>query len=82
MIAAPGGGLVGIGTARKIGTHPARNLVKRRVREVLHRISEHVRTDLDYVLILGEASKRAQLPELEAEFATLFVRMNDRWESK
>jgi ribonuclease P protein component len=79
LTAADGTGLVGIGTAKRIGCLARRNAVKRRARNVLIQHPQWLDPHHDYILILGASAGEAEYSALTTELETLFVKMSDRW---
>lgn len=77
-----GTGLLGIATARTIGSKPARNKVKRRVREAARLLKDKRPTDLDWIVIVPEKGKDAKPKEIAAELELLMQRIRERWEGE
>lgn len=75
----PGTGLIGLATSKKIGSHPARNRVKRRWREALQANRDRQRPDLDLIVIAASKSAEATLPQLLAAAAAMLDKTNARW---
>ena len=77
LFATTGTGLVGIGISRQLGSKPARNRQRRRVRAALQAIS--MKQDLDYVLVIGVKSASMPFGELANLLQPMFVSMQRRW---
>ena len=80
MLAAPGNGLVGIATAKVLGAHPARNRMKRRMREIVRQAPTVWRKDLDYVVVMKALSATTDFSGLLDEAVQLAVTLNKRWD--
>ncbi|MBN9502217.1 MAG: ribonuclease P protein component [Armatimonadetes bacterium] len=74
-----GEGRVGIATSKKIGCHARRNWVKRRIRAILLRLDDVLRTDLDYIFVASATSVNAEWGEMGSEIDDALSRMNERW---
>ncbi len=82
IIAHPGTGLVGIAVAKKIGSKPRRNHVKRRFRAVLSGAHGLLDSRLDYVLVVNAEGATATFSGIDAEVRSLLIKVRDRWESE
>lgn len=73
----PGCGLVGVAVSRSLGSQPRRNRARRRLREAL-RLSGELRTDADYVFVIGEGPASLPFDELRRTAEELLRRLNAR----
>jgi len=71
--------LVGIGTAKALGTRPKRNRQKRRVRE-LFRLLPDCTSGKDWVVIAKASVAEASHQELQDEVNTLIQKLEKRWD--
>lgn len=82
LISLPGTGLIGVSTAKKIGTRVARNRAARRFREAIRRQAELAAPRLDLVLLVNMRGAEATFSLIEAEVCSLLSRAKERWESE
>jgi len=75
----PGTGLLGVATAKKIGTKPPRNRAKRRYREAVRTQSGLLDSRFDFVLIVTESGARAPFERIQEEVRRLFAESVKRW---
>jgi len=73
----PGRGLVGLAVSRSLGSQPRRNRARRRLREAL-RLSGALRTDADYVFVIGDGFASLPFDELRRTAEELLRRLNAR----
>jgi ribonuclease P protein component len=71
-----GQGFVGVATSKKLGGKPARNLQKRRVKEILQ--GSH-NPSVDLVVVISERAKSASFEQLRADIQSQLERIS--WES-
>lgn len=79
MLAAPGQGITGFASSKKIGNRPKRNRALRRMREALRMQPELVERGLDYVIVALEASAEVPHREICEELNALMKKVNERW---
>ncbi len=70
----------GIAVSKKLGNAVNRNLLKRRMRAILDKYKNQLRTDQDYIIIMKENSKKTSYQELEKSFEELIRK--EKHESK
>jgi RNase P protein component len=73
-----GKGLIGIAVAKKLGSHPVRNKLKRRCREAIRACLGDFLLDRDYVLVVGLEASKAKQPVLASELKDVVTRINQR----
>jgi ribonuclease P protein component len=78
----PGSGKVGIAVAKAIGSTPARNRQRRRVREALRKAEKAVSKKLDYVVSARPAAATVSLEDLAAQLAEALSALDKRWASE
>jgi ribonuclease P protein component len=62
----------GITTAKKIGSSVKRNLLKRRVREILRSMLDKIEDGYDFVIIIRVRAKDAEFKQLKMKLIDLF----------
>ena len=75
IIHVPGRGAWGIATAKVIGCKPARNHVKRQVREIIRSQKSCLNDTRDYVVIVKESATKMSFQNLEVAFSALVRRI-------
>ena len=73
-----GTGLVGIAVAKKLGSHPIRNRLKRQCREVIRASAGSILPERDYILIVGEPAAKANFQELTDQLRNALDTINRR----
>lgn len=61
----------GIAVSKKLGNAVIRNKCKRRMRVILDKYKNELRTDFDYIIIMKENSSKISYEELEKSFQKL-----------
>ena len=67
----------GIAVSKKLGNAVVRNKCKRRMRTILDKYKNQLRTDKDYIIIMKENSSKISYQELENSFKALIERTNN-----
>jgi ribonuclease P protein component len=80
VVALPGTGLVGIATAKKIGSKPERNRAKRRIREAIRLETHSPDLRFDFVIIVSVQGAAAPFVRIQEEIRTLLSLAVERWE--
>ena len=71
----------GIAVSKKLGNAVIRNKCKRRMRVILDKYKNQLRSDKDYIIIMKENSSKISFQELETSFKSLIERTN-LWKEK
>ena len=71
----------GIAVSKKLGNAVTRNKCKRRMRVILDKYKNQLRTDKDYIIIMKENTSKISFQELEESFKSLIERTNI-WKEK
>ena len=64
----------GIAVSKKLGNAVIRNKCKRRMRVILDKYKNQLRSDKDYIIIMKENSSKINFQQLEESFKTLLER--------
>ena len=64
----------GIAVSKKLGNAVKRNKSKRRMRLILDKYKNQLRTDMDYIIIMKENTSNLTFNELEKSFKSLIER--------
>lgn len=79
LLALPGEGRLGIATSKKLGSKPARNRCKRRIREAFKAQPTRPENGLDYVVVAFQASGQAPFQQIADELKRLTAELDQRW---
>ena len=79
VLASSGSGKCGIAVSKKAGSHPARNRLKRRVREILRQAKPNLNSNTDLVVVVKAAAARAPFSDLRNDLEPSLERAAGRW---
>ncbi|MBL8041121.1 MAG: ribonuclease P protein component [Chthonomonas sp.] len=76
----PGSGLLGITTAKAIGSKPQRNRLKRRIREAIRPSFDQRHKTFDWIVTGTRKAENSSLLDLVAAWQVSSDRLIERWE--
>jgi len=70
---------VGIAVAKKVGSKPRRNHLKRRIRAAVRSSETEINPKLDYVIVVSSEALDAVFERIEEDVRNLFREVAKRW---